>query len=586
MTLASVSADSPWTRSLLYCRTVAGLRPRQWAYLLASRLGTRKHAAPARIVARIDPEAVARFGAGLRIAGPGDAGARIAGAERLAAGRLSLLGVEEALATLDWGGTPVSPLWTYHLHYLDWAVDLAWAYRLTGRRTHRDLLVGLLGDWAGATEARVSRAWEPYPHATRTLNLARVIALVGDDLEPEWSDRIGGALGGYAANARRSLELHLEGNHLWRDVAAWVVSAELLDGPHWERPRREALRWWRRVRREQLLADGGHEERSPLYHALALQDLVLTLLALPAGESRADIHEDGKRMAPLLSRFFRSDGTPHLFNDSAAREDLDPGLVRNLARAAGLPVPDGVGLFHLPATGYAGVIAPAQGDRLIVDCGIPAPRHQPGHLHCDLLAFEFDLRGRPLLVNGGVRGYEGDPMRGYFRGTASHNTVKIGGYDQSEVWAVFRVGRMARLLEHSCAPRPDGGWGFTGSMSPYAPSGAVHRRAIEWRPGRLEVSDVVDGIDGVVCQAFLHFAPEVDVRPDGADRFRATLGGMRVDVTWEGATQVTLRQGSSDPVQGWYAGAFGTLRSSPCLVASFTGRGSASVRCRVQEVRS
>ena len=43
--------------------------------------------------------------------------------------------VEAELATLDWGGSPVSPLWTYHLHYLDWAVDLAWA-RISGFLDH------------------------------------------------------------------------------------------------------------------------------------------------------------------------------------------------------------------------------------------------------------------------------------------------------------------------------------------------------------------------------------------------------------------------------------------------------------------
>jgi hypothetical protein len=568
---------------LLYARTLAGLRPRQLVHLLGARLRPRRHTPPAPLSAALDAEALGRFETGLRAAGPGDAAARIARAERLLSGRLSLLGVEVDLATLDWGGTPVSPLWTYHLHYLDWAVDLAWAFRLTGKSAYLNSLVELLDRWDAATRATAGRAWEPYPHAARALNLALLLALVGGDLGAERRARLVELVAGYAAVAERDLERHLEGNHLWRDVSAWIVAGHLLSGARWVERRQRALVWWERVRKEQLLADGGHEERSPLYHALALQDLALTLLALPEGEVRVRVHADGARMLPALQALLRPSGVLHHFNDSAARDDLDPPFLLALLRAVDLPVTAERGVFDLPETGYAGMIGGEGGDRLIVDHGLPAPRHQPGHLHCDLLSFEFDLRGRPLVVNGGVSGFEGDPLRGYFRGNAAHNTVQVGGFDQSELWGVFRVARMARAGEYESGADGAEGWRFRGTMSPYAPPGVVHRRTIVWRPGRLDVEDEISGGAGYPGRVFLLFAPDVALRRSGPLSFEAIQGNVRVEVTWEGVSTVQIHEGEHDPPRGWHAARFGEVRPAPCLVAEFAGARVSRIGCLIEE---
>lgn len=567
--------------ALLYARTAAGLRTGQLFHLLAARIRGGRFGPSAPSAAVVDQAALDRFTALLLAAGPGDAAGRIARAEQLVAGRLSLLGVEAKLATLEWGGTPVSPLWTYHLHYLDWAVDLAWAFRLTGRAPFRSTLLELLDRWDSATRASAGRAWEPYPHATRALNLSLLLALVGVELDAERRTWLVDRIAGYAAVAERDLERHLEGNHLWRDVAAWVVAEHLLSGPQWTEGRRRALDWWERVRKDQLLIDGGHEERSPLYHALALQDLALTLFALPEGEARASVYGDGARMLPTWRALVRPDGTLHHFNDSAARDDFDPGFLTGLLRALGFPVAAEAGAFDLPATGYAGMADVRSGDRLIVDHGLPAPRHQPGHLHCDLLSFEFDLGGRPFVVNAGVSGYEGDPLRDYFRGNASHNTVQVGEFDQSELWGVFRVGRMARPGEHWSGAEGDG-WRFSGSMSPYAPPGVVQHRTITWRPGRLEVSDEISGGGGCAGRVFLQFARDVELRPTGPFTFEAIQGATRATISWEGAGTVAIHRGEVDPPRGWHVERFGVVRPAACLVADFPGAPVSHVRCLIE----
>jgi hypothetical protein len=187
------------------------------------------------------------------------------------------------------------------------------------------------------------------------------------------------------------------------------------------------------------------------------------------------------------------------------------------------------------------------------------------------------------VVNGGVSGFEGDPLRGYFRGNASHNTVQIGGLDQSELWGVFRVARMAQAGGYEAGADGAEGWRFHGTMSPYAPPGVMQRRMISWRPGRLEVADEISGGAGYSGRVFLLFAPDVELRRSGPLSFDADQGEVRARVTWEGASMVQIHEGELDPPRGWYAARFGQVRPAPCLVAEFAGATVSRIRCLIEE---
>jgi len=75
----------------------------------------------------------------------------------------------------------------------------------------------------------------------------------------------------------RRLETHLLGNHLFVNAKALVFAGLFFAGDEaatWRRTGQEILL---RELPEQILPDGGQFERSPMYHALALED-VLDLL--------------------------------------------------------------------------------------------------------------------------------------------------------------------------------------------------------------------------------------------------------------------------------------------------------------------
>jgi hypothetical protein len=191
--------------------------------------------------------------------------------------------------------------------------------------------------------------------------------------------------------------------------------------------------------------------------------------------------------------------------------------------------------------------------------------YQPGHAHCDLLSFELDLGGAPLVVDAGVSGYEGDPLREYARSTRAHNTVSIGGREQSEVWGTFRV---ARRAEVAGSPRHgsegDGHWRFEGAYRPYHDRRAVHRRRVERTAEGWRIADRVEGARGERLVAWLHLHPGWAVEADGSG-VTARRDGTSVRIEPFGADTVRVARGEREPAQGWHCPRFGVAVPAPAV---------------------
>src|SRR5450759_4718040 len=287
--------------------------------------------------------------------------------------------------------------------------------------------------------------WEPYPTSLRIVNWVKW-SLDGDTHSPE----VVHSLAVQARWLRKRLEIHLLGNHLWANAKALVFAGAYFEGVEAASWRDTGLRLLRRELAEQVLPDGGHFERSPMYHAIVLGD-VLDLLQLakrcPGCCAVGDV-ESWRSAAMRMRRWLRvmthPDGGIAFFNDSALGIAPDFTALAAYADALGLP-PDAVplaGIEALPDSGYVRLqMGPAV---LIADVGEIGPAYLPGHAHADTLSFELSLHGRRVLVNGGTSTYESGDERLRQRGTAAHNTVVVDGQDSSEVWGSFRVARRAR----------------------------------------------------------------------------------------------------------------------------------------------
>jgi len=166
-----------------------------------------------------------------------------------------------------------------------------------------------------------------------------------------------------------------------------------------------------------------------------------------------------------------------------------------------------------PASGY--YLLAQRAGRLIADFGGPGSMENPGHAHAGIFSFEISCpRGR-VAVDGGTFSYEYGKERLRARGTAAHNTVRVGGRDQFDLWGAFRVGRRAQV--HDLEWRPESGAARLSAWHDgYRRLGVRHRRTI------VSVADlgwlIADELEGEgehLVESFLHLAPEIAPETDG-----------------------------------------------------------------------
>jgi uncharacterized heparinase superfamily protein len=256
-----------------------------------------------------------------------------------------------------------------------------------------------------------------------------------------------------ARHLSRNIEVHLFGNHLFANAKAMVFAGSFFRGPEAEMWLREGLTILDREIPEQILPDGGHFERSPMYHSLILEDL-LDLINL--GRAYPDIFETigavrivswedvANRMRYWLCAMCHPDGEIALLNDAAF--GIAPSLAELDAYAARLGFPTVVrledGITQLQESGYIRI--QKNSAVLLLDVGPLGPDYLPAHGHADTLSFEMSLHGHRVIVDSGVSRYDDSPARLFQRGTKAHNTVIVDDKDSSEVWGSFRVARRAK----------------------------------------------------------------------------------------------------------------------------------------------
>ncbi len=461
---------------------------------------------------------------------------------------------------IDWRAPGATRLWLYNLHYFDW---------LRQREMDPRLALAHARAWTADNPPFAGAGWEPYPVSLRLVNW---ITAFGDD-DP--GSEIIDSLALQAAWLERNLEFHLRANHLFVNIKALLFAGAFFSGQFGASLRARGERLLKRELAEQFLADGGHFERSPMYHALMCQDL-LELLALMRHNPNlfsAEVMTDTERTALAALEFAIAIGLPGdrlaLFNDSS--EGIAPSLssLREYAGTIGL---NGVAaaredervLTALPESGY--FVVREGSDVLIAGCGEIGPAYQPGHAHCDLLSFELVLDGRKVVVNCGNYDYENSFERRYARSTAAHNTVSVDGEEQSEIWGVFRVGRRARPLAASLEATP-GGALFRGAHDGYRhlPGAVVHARDIVVDATfNTVIVDELRGDGEHVMVAWLHFADDCTVEYDDG-RFtvaRENAPVLSVEVT--GRAAVELRATPRYP-------RFGVRHDGPSLRISLAG---------------
>jgi uncharacterized heparinase superfamily protein len=368
----------------------------------------------------------------------------------------------------------------------------------------------------------------------------------------------------------RRLEYHLLGNHLFANGKALIFAGLFFQGLDGQSLLTTGQQIIERELREQILADGGHFERSPMYHAIILEDLldlinITHAYAMPVPEHWFDL---AKRMLVWLAFMTHPDGEVSFFNDCAL------GIAPSFADLATYGSRIGLGPVYLPdasvsTLGESGYIRVAgHHSKFLLDVAPIGPDYLPGHAHADTLSFEWSLYGHRLVVNSGTSCYGTSAERLRQRGTAAHSTVEVGGLDSSEVWGGFRVARRANPFQlvidkndHEVVVR----CGHDGYR--HLPGKPVHRRQWKFSQGRLEIRDQVEGRP-LPATARYHLHPAIDARGEGQQGVLSLPNNRQVRWRAEGGV-VRLAESTYHPE-------FGVSIPSRCLELPFQN-GMASI---------
>ena len=393
-------------------------------------------------------------------------------------------------------------LWTVTLHYHRWAYDLA---RLALRKDELGkqasiLFEELVSDWIAHCDLALpgSRplAWNAYATATRIVWWIRSAHRLG---AAWWSRHEGfrtrflASLWKQAAYLANHVEWDLRANHLIRDALGLAWAGRFFDGP-------EPKKWLDLATslaavqcREQVLTDGGHFERSPMYHLHVMDDLrvISELSEDPTVKLQLDLAL--KSMAAFVRWTRHPDGGIPLLNDAAGEIDFAPDDLLKSAAKCGLIVDTSAprGGRHFADTGLA--IWHGKPWTVFFDVGPLGPDEQPGHGHADSLTLECSYDSTRLFVDPGTHSYDRDDRRAYNRSTAAHNTVCVDRTDSSEVWHIFRVGRRAKPLRVEVIATSKG-LDAVAAHDGYAHLGVIHHRRVQLADGgALIVTDRLEG---------------------------------------------------------------------------------------------
>jgi uncharacterized heparinase superfamily protein len=469
------------------------------------------------------------------------------------------LSVAGNLDELGWDNPGCSKLWRYNQHYFD---DLNAEDAVDRLRWHHQLMLR----WVLENPPGQGTGWEPYPTSLRIVNWVKHALTQAPLPEPVRQN--------LAIQARwltKRLEWHLMGNHLFANAKALLFAGLYFDGPEAASWRAKAVSILVRELPEQILPDGGQFELSPMYHALAVEDLadiinLMTAFRATLTPTETELARNCVARLPSMLHWLNAlshpDGRISFFNDAAFDIAPENALLHAYAGRLGIAgKPAKAGLTYLADSGYARM---DRGDAVVLcDIGRIGPDYLPGHAHADTLSFELSIGDERVVVNSGTSVYGQSEERQRQRGTKAHSTVVVSNADSSEVWSGFRVARRAHVDQIQAAnthvaltisARHDG---YT-----RLPGGPHHTRNWRLTDTGLTVTDTLN--TKTQGEARYHLPPGVSAEITAHDAGTISLPSGRM-LRWRVVGAIVRKESTT-----WHP-RFGQSLPSICLALTFSG---------------
>ena len=499
---------------------------------------------------------------------------------------------------ITWNSPDYPRLWQFNLHYFDGVREvLSKAYQQDEiDKLSLSQLKHFISDWIAANPLCSFDGWHPYTTSLRIVNWTFVTRAFPILAEPEVID----SLWTQVQYLHRHKEYFAGGNHLLENLRALIIGGLNFDHPMAEAIVQVALNQLIEQLTIQILPDGGHYERSPMYHLIVLNLIAESVVCIQS----AGWSVPATLLAPLqcMLQFAQgirlSNGAYPLWNDAAYNiiNPLDEvvswvsqllkqplmhstdALHERLLTAAGIsPVastppalPSSISR-SFPDSGYY-ILRHPNGLELAFDCAPPCPNELPPHAHADCLTIDLYFKGQPLIVDTGTSQYSGGSIRSHERSTLAHNTIALAkpvrtlkrktlvNQDQSEIWGSFRVGRKAQPFAVQSGQAEGWQW-VQAAHDGYAqsPLNAIHQRWVGLGTEEIVILDCLNTAIATQYTSSFHVAPGLDLsyhqdRLEYCCQLEATSLHIKIlgltpndEVTWLNA----------DTSNSWYAPEFG-----------------------------
>jgi hypothetical protein len=404
-------------------------------------------------------------------------------------------------------------------------VLLAQAWRLSGRVVYLNEIAAGLEHWMDRNPYGRGMQWtSALEVAFRVLSWIWTWRLVAEVLPEPLQARWAEALYQHGVHLRQNLSVYFSPNtHLLGEAVALHALGRLFPAlPGAAEWRAEGGRIAAAEMERQVRDDGSHFEQSSYYHVYAVDFFLFHALieeTTPAYRQRL------ARMADYLWTllgpagripFFGDDDGGRLFHPYGERNGFGRATLAACAlylNRAEWPAPaldrPELAAWWLGAQVLEGDDAPwqaAEGARWFADAGVVSfLRGQrqvlvdtvafgaggAGHSHASALSLVCRDGAQEILIDPGTFTYMSDPVqRDRFRGTAVHNTVRLGLLDQADPAGPFRWQNKPVSQMH--------GWGEDWMEASCVQRGRRHRRRVDWTGDEIRVRDEAEG-GGEVC---------------------------------------------------------------------------------------
>lgn len=469
------------------------------------------------------------------------------------------LNKERFVNTNTWKTKESNKLWVYNLHYFNFLNTSEY------KKIYKN--EDLIEKWIDSTKFFKGVGWERYPTSIRVVNWIKWF-FSGNKMTTK-------SLNSLYIQSRwifKNPERHLLGNHYFSNLKALVFASCIFETE-------ESKRWlkWSQIHmnkqlNEQILKDGGHFERSPMYHALFLED-ILDLINLANASNKIDqmlkfnLLSYLPKMMCWLKNMIHPDGEISFFNDASLGVAKKYSDLESYAKKLNIDIfwpkieNKKLMLKGLLHSGY--IRLQSKQAVVILDVASLGPDYLPAHGHADTLSFELSILKQRVIVNGGTSYYGNNNKRLAERKTFSHSTVEINGKDSSQVWSNFRVAKRAYPEGLKIKEQVDR-INITCTHSGYAKQGIKVWPIRNWqfKTNQLEILDVIKGNCESAVSRFI-FHPSIKVFKKSKTKFQIVLKSKKI-------VHIILFDCKGQIVKAKYGEEFGKTLNTKCLIIKTT----------------